>query len=803
MKAWNRCWRRRLAALLLSLAMLLTMSAWAGFDDVSEDGALGAAVAWAMENDIARGTGDGRFEPDAPCTKAALATFLWRLCGAPDMGEDTTWWSDAAAWAVGQGLLESADGMEDALRGDEFAAIMAKLGASADGGAQTVTRGAAIAGIYAFATAEPTLDDGTPWVDYCLRENAAGVAKPANGKDDFYLYANYDWMQTAEIKPGMRDVSTFSEVADEITEKGKSVLTDKTLTSDDAKLVQHLYDAYLDWDARNAVGVKPAQEIVDRIKAVSTLDELVALWSDPDVSVEDFFSYNVTTGFNDSETYLLQIGAMGLLLSDSAEYAQRTEQGERYEAAYRAAAAKLFPKFGYSAAEADAMMDRALALETELAGGIMTSSDQMSPDYYRRINNEMDRAGAEQLVGAFPWLKIVDAQGYGAAQRFLVTQPDYLRRLDAIYRPERLDDLKNYMIVCEMIGNMSYLDRECYEISVGLSNAMNGSTGAQPDEDVAFGLVRYALTTPMDRAFLEKYDATQMKADVTRICEEAIAYYRTMLQSEDWLSEVTRQKAIEKLDAITINAVYPDKWRDYSGLSLDGLGYYDCIDAIGRFDLAYLKGLLNGKIDHDIWDLDILETNAYYMLTENSINIIRGIIGGSFYHDGISDEELYAGLGAVIGHEISHAFDTTGAQYDKDGNLKNWWTDEDYAAFTARADRLAAYYDKMIAFGGYHVQGRHIQTEAIADMAGMKCMLGLLEQKGSVDYDKYFKAFADVWKRFKTEEFEYYRLMQDSHPLHYLRVNATLQQFEQFYRTYDIKPGDGMYLAPENRVLVW
>ena len=293
-----------------------------------------------------------------------------------------------------------------------------------------------------------------------------------------------------------------------------------------------------------------------------------------------------------------------------------------------------------------------------------------------------------------------------------------------------------------------------------------------------------------------------MKADVTRICEEAIAYYRTMLASEEWLSEETRTKAVEKLDRITINAVYPEKWADDSALSLDGLGYYDCLRAIAEYGHDRDISLLGTKVDHELWEFNILDTNAYYNPQDNSINIIRGILGGSFYRDDMSDEELYAGIGSVIGHEISHAFDTNGAQFDADGNLLNWWTEDDYAAFTNRANRLAAYYDKMIAFGGYHVQGQNIQTEAIADMAGLKCMLGLLAQKGG-DARAFFDAYAKIWARLNTREFEYYCLMQDTHPLHYLRVNATVQQFPQFYEAYDVHEGDGMYLAPENRVLVW
>ena len=651
---------------------------------------------------------------------------------------------------------------------------------------------------------EEALDDGSPWVDYVLRENIQTVeARPETPRDDLYLYANYDWAKTTEIRPGYRSESSFNMVADEIREMSMAVLTDESLEGEDAELVQGLYSAFLDWDARNAAGVEPIQKIIDRIRDVSDLDGLTALFCDRDAHAGQFFAFSSSTGLNDPETYLLGLSTMGLLLGDSAEYAERTEMGERLEAAYRMAAGRMLPRFGYTEEEAEDMVDRALGLETELAGAIMTSAEQMSPDYIQRINNEMSLDEALATCRNFPLSTIIKGWGFDVAERCIVTEPAYFEKLDEVYTEERLEDLKNYLIVRAAIDNMGLLDRDSYEVSIAVSNMVNGSTGAEPDEEVAYQLVRGTLTTPMDRAFLAKYDATQMKEDITRICQECIDFYRRMLNEEEWLSAETRQKAIEKLDAITINAVYPDKWRDYSGLSLEGLDYFDSVMAISDFMEEYNRSLLNTKKDHKIWDFDILETNAYYNPQENSINIIRGILGGVFYQENMSREKLYAGIGSVIGHEISHAFDTKGAQFDASGALNNWWTEADYNAFLSRAQKLIDFFNSMTAFGGYQVQGQNIQTEAIADMAGLKCMLGLLEEKGEVNYRDFFESYAKVWARLNTREMEYLCLMQDSHPLHYLRTNVTVQQFDQFLEAYDIREGDGMYLDPADRGLVW
>ena len=208
-------------------------------------------------------------------------------------------------------------------------------------------------------------------------------------------------------------------------------------------------------------------------------------------------------------------------------------------------------------------------------------------------------------------------------------------------------------------------------------------------------------------------------------------------------------------------------------------------------------------MDPAIWEVDILDANAYYNPANNSINIIRGLLDGAFYREDMSEEELFAGIGSAIGHEISHAFDTKGAQYDENGNIVNWWTDEDLKTFHERADKLAKYYSGITAFNGEKVRGDNIKTEAIADMAGMKCVLGLASENKDFDYKAFFEANAAVWRGLYTKELEYMLLTQDVHPLRYLRVNATVQQFDEFYETYGIKEGDNMYLAPENRVLVW
>ena len=281
-----------------------------------------------------------------------------------------------------------------------------------------------------------------------------------------------------------------------------------------------------------------------------------------------------------------------------------------------------------------------------------------------------------------------------------------------------------------------------------------------------------------------------------------------MLGDIDWLSEETRKEAQNKLRHITIHAVYPDKWEDDSMYQVtakkDGGSYFNALKEYLEARHEDSLGKLNTKVDKEIWGIDILDLNAFYNPANNSINIIPGFFCDATYRSDMPIEEKYGAIGSVIGHEISHAFDTNGAQYDAEGNVKSWWTDEDYKAFSDRAQKLIDYYDQVVAFDdGTPYYGQLVQTEAIADMAGLKCMLKMAEKVEGFDYDKFFRANAFLWARAGSKELMEYYAATDEHPLNYLRANVSAAQFDEFADTYGIKEGDGMFVAPDDRIAVW
>ena len=638
---------------------------------------------------------------------------------------------------------------------------------------------------------------GKPWLDTDLKENISADL-PVSAKDDFYWYVNKDWLLSTEIDPEVAGNNTFNEVGKNTKEKALAILTDDSLKGENVKLVQDFYNAILDWDARDELGLAPAEETIKEINAIQNMDELAKYWADAEKSrfIPKPIVVKVATGMVDASVYVTKITLGVWLLEDAAEYTERTEIGDSIYASSLQLSKDLLTRLGYSEEEAQKMFEDTIAFETELSEKAFTAADRGSADFAGKNNNYYTPDEVKELCSNFPLYDFLSDAGFGASKEFWITQPVALQSLDELYTEDNLEIFKEYMIVRYLVYNAQDFDSKAYRSAYGEEVKLD-------DKAAAFDLVRGNLSAPMDRAYLEVYDQTEKKERIQHMCKDIIAAYRDMLSEEDWLSDETKEKAIEKLDNMTINAVYPEEWPDYSGMDLTGLGYYDCLNEIIRFNEKNEKSHINGKIDTGYWDTDILSANASYMPDENSITILLGYLEEPIYYDSMTDEELYALVGATIGHEISHAFDPTGSQFDKDGNYANWWTDEDHKAFEERAKKQIAYYDSITAWEGQNIPGELEQGEVVADMAGMKVILSIAKEKENFDYDAFFTSYAKLWRRINTREMEYLSILRDTHPVHYLRTNVTLQQFDEFYETYEIKEGDGMYLAPEDRVIVW
>lgn len=627
-------------------------------------------------------------------------------------------------------------------------------------------------------------------------------------KNDFFTAVNQEYICGLAIEDGYMTAGVFNECSRIMRERTMGLIQNPTPESHEAELVGSLYELVLDWEGRNQAGMDPIMETADKIRAIASIEDVSAFLQDQsDLLSSMLMNIHVGSTIADPETYSVGIYATPIFLEDAAEYKEKSENGELLERYYDKVVVSMLKKIGLAGEEAESVLAGCKAFETAIAEHMLTTEEQYADDIYDKISGMYTLEELRSLQGNYPLTEIIAAFGMDGSDAYNLSEPEWLSGLSDLYTEENVEMIRDYLLAHYVADTAFYLDRETYEEMTGYANEKNGVTGMRSDEELGAAIVGSYLSEPLDYVYIDAYCSEEERQQVIDMVNDFREYYRGMLEQEDWLSDETRQKAIEKLDSIKIRACYSDTRKDYSGLTFaskaeNGL-YIDALRDIGRHSLSMIQEKINQKVNPDEWDMSVRDVNAYYNPMENSVTMLCGFLVGDFSLDQ-SYEAVLATVGNIIGHEISHAFDTLGAQFDKDGNYENWWTEEDYAAFGKRADRLAAYMNQIIPFeGAEHVKGDQQKTEMIADMGSCKASMRIAAEREDFDYDAYFQAYAESWANIETRNIIVNQLQTDSHPLDNLRVNIPLQHSDEFMELYEIEPGDGMYLAPEDRVNVW
>lgn len=467
---------------------------------------------------------------------------------------------------------------------------------------------------------------------------------------------------------------------------------------------------------------------------------------------------------------------------------------------------------------------------------------------------EMTRDEIQKMAGAFPILGLLDAYGFDDAQGYIVSETGWLAEMGAVYNQDNLEALKAHIICGILLDNMSLLDYEALEVAenaADLEDTMNEAVNelesgtdegdaaeidgeideyddgeyedyigdVVPEARVAtvsedelkrmavFRTLKEDMPAAMTNAFIAHCYSPEAQARAEELTSKIIDKYHTLLNMQDWMDDATKKRAIEKLDGMSICVGYPkDGLPDTSGLvvpSMDEGGtLVDVSLALSAYNVQLVQEQLHGGDTDMLW-ADALTVNAFNDLTTNSVVICGGIIGGELFSAEWPIEKQLAVLGTTIGHEISHAFDDSGAAFDKDGNLNNWWTAGDLADFEARTAKVVNYLQTIDPLGAGSYDGSAVCGEVIADMAGLKVVLLVAADIDGFDYEKFFEYYAIGWESVGTYDAELTLFYADSHPLDATRMNVSVMQAQEFYDTYGIKPGDAMYLAPEDRISIW
>ncbi len=662
------------------------------------------------------------------------------------------------------------------------------------------------------AFAAEDYSNGSPWLDPEILGNVTEETV-ADLKDNFALAANREAYIYTEIPEGYPYGGTVMNRSLELSgEMIELFETADPSTSHDAEMSLNLYHLLLDWEGRDALGMSPVLELLEPVENLDSMEALDAYFTetDPLDIAGGLVGAMADTDLADASARTLYITGSGLLLGDPAYYLEESELGTLTREATAEYVLKLLEKAGYTEEEAAGLLEACFDFETLLAEVSYTVEESNSPDYIYRIYNPMTVEEAAAICAPYPLEADLANVGFDA-EYCIVMNPAALARVGELYREEYLDAIKAYIIVNAIASSATTLDRECYLWAMEYNNTMSGTVGMVSDEVYASSTAASLMGWPVAHMYCDTYVTEEEKAELNDVIREIVDAYRVMLSEETFISEETRDYAVEKLDNLYIRCMYPDDWTpyDFSSVSFagpeDGGTLYEALRAISARAIEENIRELNEPVERSEWADGILPTvlNCFYNPMDNSVNILAAFAGGDLYNGDMSPEQVYATMGTVIGHEISHAFDSSGAQYDKDGNYASWWTEEDYAAFTAMNMNIAEYFNGITAWEGQGILGSTLTGEACADMGGMACVLRIAAEKEDFDYDAFFRAYAALWINVETPLMSMTRIMQDTHPLCYLRINTVLQQFDEFLDFYGITEGDGMYLATADRIRVW
>lgn len=627
-------------------------------------------------------------------------------------------------------------------------------------------------------------------------------------QEDFYQAVNGKWAETAVIPDDKPRTGGFSDLADEIE--------DLMLTTTDAWLAgEHVpNDAILenfvkfhrlvaDYDKRDQVGVAPALDLIEEYKALGSFAEFASKVADYELNGKpNQFPFSVAPDFMNAQLNVLWAEAPGLILPDTTYYAKDNDKGKELLAIWRGMQEELLPKFGFSHEEAKDLLDKVITLDQQLADYVLSREEYSE---YAKLYHPYDWAEFTKLVPELPLDDIFTVILGEVPDKVIVPEERFWTEFAADYYSEKnWELLKAWLVLTAAGAYHTYLTDEIRVLSGVYSRALSGTPQAMDKKKAAYYLAQGPFNQALGLWYAGEKFSPEAKADVEHKVAKMIEVYKSRLETADWLAPATREKAITKLNVITPHIGYPEKLPETYAKKVidDKLSLVENAQNLAKISIAHSWSKWNKAVDRSEWHMPANMVNAYYDPQQNQIVFPAAILQAPFYSLSQSSSANYGGIGAVIAHEISHAFDTNGASFDEHGSLKNWWTDEDYAAFKERTDKIVEQFDGLDSYGA-KVNGKLTVSENVADLGGVACALEAAQSEPDFSARDFFINFATIWRMKAREEFMQMMASIDVHAPGQWRTNVTLTNFDEFHQEFNIKEGDPMWRAPEDRVIIW
>lgn len=627
-------------------------------------------------------------------------------------------------------------------------------------------------------------------------------------QDDLFMHVHERWLERTEIPDDKARWGSFAVLAEEAERAVREIVVEmqEAEPGTDERKVGDLYGSFLDEEAADAKGIDPIRPLLERVDRVTDIDGLLALIGELEsIGGPSIAGQWVDTDPGDPTRYIVQMNQGGLGMPDESYY--REESFAEVREAYLAHLTTMFGHLGSERAEAEAVV--VFALETELA---THHWDRVASRDDEKTYNVQRPADAHPRLQ--PWLRAIRAPE-GTFDEVVVRQPSYFEGLATMLVDERIEEWRSWLRMSILHAFGSYLTTRISRDQFAFyGTVLTGATVQRERWKRGVSLVEGMLGDAVGRIYVERHFPPHAKAAMDVLIEHLVGAYRESISQLEWMTEGTRQRALEKLEQFTPKIGYPVRWRDYGSLEI-GHDLVANVQAATRFEHDRALAKIGRPIDRDEWFMNPQTVNAYYNPGFNEIVFPAAILQPPFFDAGRDAASNFGAIGAVIGHEIGHGFDDQGSKYDGEGRLVDWWTDEDRAAFEERTGSLIAQYDALepVAAPGYRVNGALTIGENIGDLGGLgiawkayQASLGGEEPPvidGLTGAQRFFLSWAYAWQlKIRTEEA--IRLVSlDPHSPNEHRTNQVVKNLDAFVEAFDVRAGDGLWLDPEARVTIW
>ena len=633
---------------------------------------------------------------------------------------------------------------------------------------------------------------------------------------DFYQYACGGWMKKHPLTNEYSRFGSFDMLAENNREQLKGLIVEiaagQNAQGTIGQKIGDIYNLAMDSVKLNADGVTPIQADLEKIASVKDKSEIVPLMAELAHSgVFPYFSFYVGADIMDSKSNLFQLYQGGISLGEREYYLDNDDVTTNIRNKYKEHIVKMFQLAGFDEAAAKKKMEAVMDIETRIAKASFSAVEQRNPavNYHKMSLDELKKE-----IPGIDWDAFLNGIGVKGVTELSVSQVDPIKEVEKIINSLPVENQIAYM-------QWNLIDRAAGYLSDDLvaqnfdfyGKTLSGKQTNQPRWKRAVSTVNGVLGEAVGQMYVEKYFPAAAKERMVQLVKNLQTALGERIRNLEWMGDSTKIKAIEKLNSFYVKVGYPDKWRDYTGLNIEKDSYWANVKRATEFELDYMLSKAGKPVDRDEWGMTPQTVNAYYNPTTNEICFPAGILQYPFFDMNADDAFNYGAIGVVIGHEMTHGFDDQGRQFDKDGNLKDWWTAEDAKRFEERAQVMVNFFDSIQVLPGLNANGSLTLGENIADHGGLQVSFQAFKnatkdaplpvEDGFTPEQRFFLSYAGVWAGNIRDEQIRLQTKSDPHSLGRWRVNGALPQIGAWYDAFGIKEGDPMYLAPEKRVSIW